>query len=83
MRHDNEDDEAFAAAMVACHGYAPDCSYHGECLQGGDCFLPEPGWRAVRRIREFARAEEHDGVRKAMERAAVLLSAELKGEAAA
>jgi hypothetical protein len=30
--------EAYAAAMVACQGYAPACSDQNECLHDGLCF---------------------------------------------
>lgn len=34
----DSDPEAYANAMMACHGYAPACSDAGECLHDGDCF---------------------------------------------
>lgn len=39
--------EAFAAAMVACQGYAPSCSDIGACQLSGDCFVSER--QAIRR----------------------------------
>lgn len=38
LRH-NASPEAFADAMVACRNGDPGaCSYHGHCMQGGECF---------------------------------------------
>ena len=33
--------EAFAAAMVRCQMWGPDCSHIGECRLKGDCFRTE------------------------------------------
>lgn len=82
LRHDNRDHEAFGAAMVACQGYSPACSDAGHCLSDGECFNPDPAWRAVRQIRAAAEGELSAGVAAGLRRAAALLAAELTGEPA-
>lgn len=79
LRHDNQDHAAFGEAMVACKGFAPACSDAGACMADGDCFDPDQGWNAVRRIRHLADLESRPGVAFQLRRAASLLSAELSG----
>ena len=33
--------EAFGLAMTLCTWGAPECSFRGECMRGGDCFRSE------------------------------------------
>lgn len=48
--HDSQDHDAYAAAMIACQGYAPACSDAGECQHDGVCFSSSGrGFRAAHR----------------------------------
>lgn len=49
LRHD-ADPVRFGTAMLACEGYAPDCSYHGRCMAGGQCFASPAHLVAARMV---------------------------------
>lgn len=62
LRHD-ADPVRFGTAMLACEGYAPDCSYHGRCMNGGSCFASPPNLVAARMVQAIiptdGRAGQH------------------------
>lgn len=49
LRHDAVS-VRFGNAILACEGYAPECSYAGRCLKDGDCFASPPHLVAARMI---------------------------------
>lgn len=49
LRHD-ADPARFGSAMLACEGFAPDCSHNGRCMRDGDCFASPPHLVAARMI---------------------------------
>lgn len=72
--------DAFAAAMVACQGYAPACSDAGDCLLEGECFERDHFGFAACLIERLADSETRPTVRSGLMRAAQLLRAEIDAE---
>lgn len=69
--------DAFAAAMVACQGYAPACSDAGDCLREGECFERDHFGFAACLIERLADLERRPSVKGGLMRAAQLLRAEI------
>ena len=53
LRHDHENHEGFADAMVKCQHPTGDCSYLGYCCYSDDCFRSASSAKseAIRKIR--------------------------------
>lgn len=61
LRHD-ADPVRFGTAMLACEGYAPDCSTYGVCMAGGRCFASPPNLVAARMIERIIPKDGRAGV---------------------
>lgn len=60
ISHDAEP-EAFGEAILRCQGFAPDCSYTGECAKDGFCFGREgQGLAKAKRIIASSLEKEPD-----------------------
>ncbi|PZQ55758.1 MAG: hypothetical protein DI555_06950 [Novosphingobium pentaromativorans] len=44
------DPECFGTAASKCEGFTPDCSFHGRCMNGGDCFASPAHLVAARMV---------------------------------
>lgn len=49
LSHD-ADPERFGTAVSKCEGFTPDCSFHGRCMNGGDCFASPAHLVAARMV---------------------------------
>jgi hypothetical protein len=61
LRHD-ADSVSFGNAMLACEGYAPECSHAGRCLSGGDCFASPPHLVAARMVESLLPTDGRAGL---------------------
>ncbi|WP_068089188.1 hypothetical protein [Novosphingobium rosa] len=73
LRH-GADSARFGNAMLACEGYAPECSLAGRCLSSGDCFASPPHLVAARMIEGLLPTDGRAGLHLAyLRRAAEML----------
>lgn len=49
----------FGNAMLACEGYAPECSSSGRCLSDGKCFASPPNLVAARMVESLIPKDQH------------------------